>query len=419
MKIFGVPIREYFWPGDYKQVFIDFNKSLKLISDKLLLINNTITRINELADPKHVHFFIANPDTNLYDLAATTWLTNNLSKLVFRNNESLVKWLKLNETHLIISRQPEYASIFSANDWKIIEILECHIVFPLKVMNTLNGMVLLGPKKNNPGKKYTSDEIEMISILLDNAALAIENISFYDEQKESLKKMYRADRLAVIGQLAAGAAHEIRNPLTTIRSTIQYLGKDIQNPAKQQMALQLLTEVDRINEIIKGLLSFSRQNEPALETVDLKSILEQTISLISNTALNKGISINLEYQVADITLTADGNQLKQVFLNIVLNAVEAIEKNGEIKVEVTRKDIADGPKRTSYFVIRINDNGKGISAENSEKVFDPFFTTKSEGTGLGLSICYGIIHKHNGEIEINSELNKGTDVIIKLPIDTR
>jgi signal transduction histidine kinase len=416
MKNLNQILRKYFTSNDYKQVFIDFNKSLKLISDKNALISNTITRINELVSPKHIHFFIVNPDTNQYEFTATTGLTTKLSNLFFYNHEGIINWLRINEKHLLISDKPEFASIYSANDLAVLQTLECQIVFPLKVMNTLKGLVLLGPKTKR-NTKYSSDEIEMLSILLDNAAIAIENISFYEEQKERLKKMYRADKLAVIGQLAAGAAHEIRNPLTSIRSTIQYVQKDIQNPEKRQMVNEILNEVDRINEIIKGMLSFSRQSEPAMEPVDLKFLLEQTLALISNTALNKGISIVFDYKAMDKIITADNAQLKQVFLNIILNAVEAIEKDGRIRVLVARKNDENHTDKNSFYLISIKDNGKGISGENIEKVFDPFFTTKIEGTGLGLSICYGIIHKHNGEIEINSEYNKGTEVIIKLPIN--
>jgi signal transduction histidine kinase len=154
-----------------------------------------------------------------------------------------------------------------------------------------------------------------------------------------------------------------------------------------------------------------------MEPVDLKFLLEQTLALISNTALNKGISIVFDYKAMDKIITADNAQLKQVFLNIILNAVEAIEKDGRIRVLVARKNDENHTDKNSFYLISIKDNGKGISGENIEKVFDPFFTTKIEGTGLGLSICYGIIHKHNGEIEINSEYNKGTEVIIKLPIN--
>lgn len=225
--------------------------------------------------------------------------------------------------------------------------------------------------------------------------------------------MYRADKLAVIGQLAAGAAHEIRNPLTSIRSIIQYVEPEVKNPEKRKMISNAITEVDRINEIIKGLLSFSRLSDANMEPFDLKELLHQTISLISSTTFARNITTAISFQTRQSIITADAGQLKQVFLNIVLNAVEAICEEGSISISV--KEFRE-EGRADFFIISIKDTGTGITQENIDKVFDPFYTTKAEGTGLGLSISYGIVHKHQGELEIQSQPGKGTEVIIKLPV---
>ncbi len=397
-------------PPNYMQVFIDFNKSLKLINDKSSLINITITRIIELAAPEHVYFFMFNPDSTNYELQESTSYSTK-RKLLFCGGDGLVKWLVLNERQLNISFDPEYASIYSENDKTVLKELHCKIVFQLKVMNSLKGLVLLAPKKN--GKPYSGNETEIIKIILDNAALAIENIAFFEEQKESLKKMYRADKLAVIGQLAAGAAHEIRNPLTSIRSIIQYVEPEIKNPEKRKMISNAIAEVDRINEIIKGLLSFSRLSDANMEPFDLKELLHQTISLISSTAFARNINTAISFQPRQSIITADAGQLKQVFLNVVLNAVEAICEEGSIDISVKGSGEDGG---TEFFIISIKDTGSGITQENIDKVFDPFYTTKAEGTGLGLSISYGIVHKHQGELEIRSLPGTGTEVIIKLPV---
>ena len=397
-------------PPNYMQVFIDFNKSLKLINDKSSLINITITRIIELADPEDVYFFMLNPDTTNYEFQESTCHPMK-RKLLFIGGDGLVKWLIRNERQLNISFDPEYSSVYSENDKTVLQELQCKIVFQLKVMNSLKGLVLLTLKKN--GKPYSGNETEIIKIILDNAALAIENITFFEEQKESLKKMYRADKLAVIGQLAAGAAHEIRNPLTSIRSIIQYVEPEVKNPEKRKMISNAIAEVDRINEIIKGLLSFSRLSDSVMEPFDLKEMLHQTISLVSNTAVARNIVINISFHPRQSIITADAGQLKQVFLNIILNAVEAICEIGSINISVKELKEEGGAE---HFIISIKDTGTGITQENIDKVFDPFYTTKAEGTGLGLSISYGIVHKHQGELEIQSQPGKGTEVIIKLPV---
>jgi signal transduction histidine kinase len=283
-------------------------------------------------------------------------------------------------------------------------------------MNQVKGLVLLGEKLS--GQKYINSDIELLKTFLDPAAFAFENAFLYQQQKERTRKMYRADRLATLGELAAGTAHEIRNPLTTIRSTIQYLGKRLEDPKDKIMAHDLISEVDRINEIIQRMLSFARPEKPSMEKSKLKEIIHQTITLVQTTAKKKNISIELEYDTEEELIVADTGQLRQVMLNVIMNAVQAIEKqNGEIHITVnmapgsTNHYIAD----KQYFIIRVRDNGKGIPKKDIDKIFDPFFTTKPDGTGLGLSITYGIIQKHGGEIEITSEENKGTTVTIKLP----
>ena len=190
------------------------------------------------------------------------------------------------------------------------------------------------------------------------------------------------------------------------------------------MAQGLLHEVDRINEIIEGLLSFSTPVKPQIEQVDLQNLIQQTINLVANTAQKHNNKIILNFNASQKHLRADPAQLKQVFLNIIMNALHAMEKNGELKISVeSMKQIPQFiDKSQNFFYIVFQDTGRGIPIENTEKVFDPFFTTKKDGTGLGLSISYAIIHQHKGEIEIKSDKKNnegkesGTKVIITLPI---
>jgi signal transduction histidine kinase len=251
----------------------------------------------------------------------------------------------------------------------------------------------------------------MLSIMLDNVALAIENVMYGEERVTHLKHIYQTDRLAIIGQLAAGAAHEIRNPLTSIKSAIQYVKDDIQEPRKQKMVESVLSEVDRINEILAGLLSFSRQNNPVKREFNLAALIEQTLELIRNTRMKKQVKLTASYFTPSMPIVADSDQLTQVFMNIILNAVDAIDDEGEIDVDVQMTKI----EGEMFYAITVNDNGKGISEESLEKLFDPFYTTKTEGTGLGLSISYGIIHRHRGNIEVSNRAEGGAQVLIRLP----
>ena len=268
-----------------------------------------------------------------------------------------------------------YTIISPKQERALIHDTGTEIIFPLFVMNRITGLVWLGGKQD--GGEYSPDEIDIIDTLMGQAAFAFENAYLYNQQKTRLRKMYRADRLATLGQLAAGAAHEIRNPLTSIRSTIQYLERSIEDDSKRALVADLIGEVDRINEIIEGLLSFSKPSQPITEEVDLEQLLEQTCNLVSTTAMKRAIEINLAFNAGTRTLVADPSQLKQVFLNVIMNAMQAMDSGGvlTIAVEMNAAETHSLHPCRSFY-IAFTDTGPGIPQEHLEHLFDPFFTTK-------------------------------------------
>ena len=389
---------------DYRQVFLDFNSALHTIKDKTLLISSIVSRIYELVPAKAIYAFWENAETKRFQL-----MNVDSVDLYFLPDDGLINWLKINDKPLKVTFVPEYANIFSPNDEKIVKDLEIVMIFPLKTNNRFVGAIFLQKRRDN--KPYSKTELEMLSILLDNVALAIENVAYCEERVMHLKHLYQTDRLAVIGQLAAGAAHEIRNPLTSIKSAIQYIKDDIQEPRKQKIVESLLSEVNRINEILSGLLSFSRQNTPVKKEFDLALLIEQTIELIKNTRINKQFKLTTSFFATSIPIIADNDQIKQVLINVILNAIDAIDNEGKIEVGVSSAKIDD----EMFYTITVSDNGKGIIENDLEKLFDPFFTTKDEGTGLGLSISFGIIHRHRGMIDVCNRQEGGAKVVIRLP----
>jgi signal transduction histidine kinase len=394
-------------PYDYRQVFLDFNRTLHTIKDKTLLVSSIATRIYELIPANAIYIFWENSETNRFQLMNTD--SGMPSDVYLLPDDGLIQWLKLNETPLTVSFAPEIVNIFSPNDEKIIKDLETALIYSLKTANRFIGAILITKRMDN--KSYTGYDLEMLSIMLDNVALAIENVTYHEERVVQLKHIYQTDRLAVIGQLAAGAAHEIRNPLTSIKSAIQYVKDDIQEPRKQKMIQSVLSEVDRINEILTGLLSFSRQNNPVKREFDLAALIDQTLELIRNTRMKKQIKLTATYFAPSMPIVADRDQIKQVLVNIILNAMDAIDDEGEIDVDINPVKI----EGEMFYTITVNDNGRGISEESLEKLFDPFYTTKEDGTGLGLSISYGIIHRHKGSIDVCNRTEGGAQVVIRLP----
>lgn len=391
----------------------EFNRSLALIVDKQLLIGNIVAKVKQICPVESIYIFLRDENTGKY--RQQNEARNKPVTLTGRSR--LVNWLSVNEKHLIVSEHPDIIDYFPEEEQEAIRQLGSELIFPLKVMNQTNGTIFIG--KKNDGTRFTEQELNLLSILINQANFAIEHASLYEIQTERLKKMYRTDRLATLGELAAGAAHEIRNPLTAIRSTIQYLSKDFSSdPAKSEMMTELISEVERINKIVQGLLSFARPSALDTSEVNIEQLINQTLLLVTSTLRKQNIEVEFEYFTDNTTIQADAEQLKQVFLNIILNAVEAMNGNTPDRSRTLIISIEKGAPinpHSRYLIVSFEDTGKGIEQKDIENVFNPFFTTKEEGTGLGLAICYGIINRHEGEIEVKSTPGKGTCMNVKLP----
>jgi signal transduction histidine kinase len=219
------------------------------------------------------------------------------------------------------------------------------------------------------------------------------------------------EKLSALSQLALGAAHEINNPLLGITSYIELAIEDEIDVEKKTQAKQVLDSAYRISETVRGLLNFARPSPPTFTKININKLISETLSFLNHQPLFKKIKINKALTDSIPQITADANQIRQVLINIFLNAAQASPNGGTITVATQKVKFED------YVEIKVTDTGSGISKEDLKRVFDPFFTTKKgEGTGLGLSISYSYIKSHNGQITINSNINEGTEVKIQLPI---
>lgn len=403
-------------PPDITRYLSEINESFSIIKDLEQLKDNFSAKLRELLGIQEIFIFLFNPDLNRFLPVENIGQAGHTDdNNVFFTSDKLIFWLSVNKTFLNIDEQPQVFKFLGSREQEYLSHMNISLVYPFIVMNQVRGMVCIGRR---PHKVYDNPELQQLKIFFDQAGFAFENAFLYHLQKERTRKMYRADRLATLGELAAGAAHEIRNPLTSIRSSIQYLKRKLKDTSDAEMADDLISEVDRINDIIEGMLSFAKPQEPKKEPVNLKSLINQTVQLVLNTASKKGVSIKTNYNCKEEEIIADQAQLKQVLLNIIINAIQSIDGNdGLVFITTTEIRAAKSYKRNEpSYIIEVTDNGKGIDQENMDKIFDPFFTTKENGTGLGLSICYGIINRHGGDIELSSEPGKGTKVKIKLPM---
>jgi two-component system NtrC family sensor kinase len=236
---------------------------------------------------------------------------------------------------------------------------------------------------------------------------------------ESENRLLQYEKLAGIGKLAGGVAHEINNPLTGIFTFTHMLLNNKNLPEDARADLEVIAEeMERVRKIVKGLLDFSRQTQLESELTDINALVSGTISLIENQALIKGIGMKCVKAENLPEIALDKNKISSVLLKLMINALDATDHGGQITIETGVGFSADNPDRKGIEII-VRDTGCGIAPENMHKIFDPFFTTKEvgKGTGLGLSISYGIIERHGGTIRAQSEIGRGSEFIVWLPIE--
>jgi signal transduction histidine kinase len=391
----------------------EFGRTLLLVVDPGSLQASMATRITDLFGCDRVVLFQIEPGRAAFSPHFSFGIPlSDLNGFELRRRGPLAKWLLVNETCLVLSRAFGIHQYLAESEKEMLARLGIQVCAPLISLNRLIGIVMLG--SSDQEWNIGDEEIELLKSLAAQAALALENASLAKQHRDRLRRIYRAESLAAAGQLAAGVAHEIRNPLTSIRSTIQYILQDYPNASPKGLLLQeLLSEVDRIDGTVNGLLAVTRTGEFDPAPVNLTEELEHSLVLIRPQALHKSVVIELK-KSADLRVMGVANELKQVFLNILLNALQAVSEGGTIRCECEEwtQELASG----RWAQVTILDSGVGIPPEDLDKIFDPFFTTKREGTGLGLSVCHGIIQRHEGEIDIQSVLGKGTAVFIRLPL---
>ncbi|MEN6615027.1 MAG: ATP-binding protein, partial [Syntrophorhabdus sp.] len=230
------------------------------------------------------------------------------------------------------------------------------------------------------------------------------------ELEQAQFQLIRTEKLAALGQLAAGVAHEINNPLGTITIYAHILKRSLEpdDPRGEDIDL-IISEAARTKEIVQGLLSFARETKLKPGETSINDLMEETLGLLVNQVLFQNIKIKKNFQADIPMLFADATQLKQVFLNIMLNAAQAMAGKGSLTITTAHE--------AGMITIKIKDTGPGIPPENIGKLFNPFFTTKEKGTGLGLAISYGIVERHSGNVNVETELGKGSTFIISLPVD--
>lgn len=230
------------------------------------------------------------------------------------------------------------------------------------------------------------------------------------ELRESFERLKRADRLAAIGHLSAGLAHEIRNPLASIEGAAGILEQEGLTSEQRTEFLGIIKkECGRLNRLLGSLLDFARPPVPRRQTIQVSALLESVAGLVEPAAAGKSVRVHKEVTPPGLTMEGDGEQMKQVILNLLLNAVQAMPDGGEVRVTARRE--------RSDLLIEVTDEGCGILPENMERMFNPFFTTKESGTGLGLAVAHQIVAQHGGVLRARNNSVRGATFTVQLPLE--
>jgi signal transduction histidine kinase len=293
--------------------------------------------------------------------------------------------------------------------------LEAEISVPITSKEKLIGILNLGHKE---GKEiYSGEDLELLSTLANQAAIAIENARLYESLKQSQDTLRRADRLSSLGLLTAGLAHEIRNPLVAIRTFTQLLPERYDDAEFREGFQGLaLKEVDRICGLINDLLSFARPSRPNVAEESMNEVVDGIARILETEAKEKGVEIARDFALNLPRVWIDREQMKQVFMNLILNAIQAMGEGGSIFISTRLTSRNDTGHAGQFVQVEVRDTGVGIPPENIDHIFDPFFTSKEEGSGLGLSISHQIVQEHGGYVTVESKVGLGTTFFINLPI---
>ncbi|HXH98494.1 MAG TPA: ATP-binding protein, partial [Gaiellaceae bacterium] len=254
------------------------------------------------------------------------------------------------------------------------------------------------------------EDLHILGAVASSASVAIENARLSRELRRSETALERANRLSSIGTLAAGIAHEIRNPLTAVKTFLDLLPQRLDDrefvTSFRELSLQ---EIRRVTNLITDLLAFGKSTSAERRPVDLAQVLEQVVRLLESTARKRQVALELRVGRAVPPALADADQIKQIVLNLALNAIEASPADREVTLTL-RAGAYD------TVVLEVRDRGAGIPHDQLESIFHPFFTTKEQGTGLGLSLVHQMVVEHGGEITVESEVGRGAVFRVTLPV---
>jgi signal transduction histidine kinase len=408
---------------DAYETLTNFSKTLVENLDLRSLTQGIVDTLVRAIGIKTASLYLLDKEKNLYIPSSSYGsLPNGTNALRLRAGEGLTNHLSYHQSILVreeLEQQlhpPVPPAVLGA-----LRMMEADVCIPLVNKGCLLGFCTLGPRLGV--NMYSGEDLNLLTMLAQNAAIALDNAMLYEDLKRSQILMRRTDRLRSLETIAGGFAHEIRNPLTSIKTFVQLAPERKDDPEFVGHFSQVVSEdVARIERLIQEILDYARYMEPRFMEEDLNEVVASCLYFVEVKADSKSITIEKDLAPDLPRVMLDRQQIKQVLLNLFLNAMDAIgDAGGRLTVRTQKLLKATGGH---WVQAEVTDTGIGISEANLQHIFDPFYTSKHEsgereGTGLGLTIVHQIVQEHRGYIEVESELGKGTSFFVNLPVNPR
>ena len=396
----------------YHRTLVTASSGMTRIKEIQRLCRMIAHMVNRTVGLANTSLFLYDPKEQRYVLQAVRYPSLIPPGLSVRQDEPLVSLLQEKKDLVVLEELQDGGGAGHGQQadtvYTWMRKLEAQLIVPSFSSDRLLGFLVLGAKHS--GEPYTTDDIALFSALANQGALAIENALFFEELRNNEAYIIQSEKLASLGQLASGMAHEIHNPLTIISGESQLFLERFkgQDEKVDKLLTSIVEECRRAADITRRILRFAKPAPTDFVPINLKTVIGDTLTLAGYQVRMDRFecAVNVPEKLPDVR--GNQNQLQEVLLNLILNACQAMgEQGGKLMVTATAQD--------SQVVLKVEDNGPGIPAATLRKVFDPFYTTKATGTGLGLFVTQRIVKAHGGTIELESTEGKGTCFTICLP----
>jgi signal transduction histidine kinase len=393
---------------NYFHVFRDIIRAMHSSTSLKEVLHVVVTKSADVLDAKGALLRIFNKETNQFDVRAAWGLGERyLSKGPVTTEKLLSDPKELHKVKIITDIWNAPRVEYPQEAWN--EGIRMIIDVPLAVREQMVGLIRIYLTEH---RGFTDDELDFLVTVTEQCACIIERVQLMENQQARFDHLAtQVDKMSSLGRMAAGIAHEINNPLTGILLYSSNMSKKVPAGGPLDEGLNIIIqETQRCKSIIQGLLEFARDKEPQTTPANVNEIMEKALGIVDNEFRLRHVTREVQLAAGMVKTMLDENQIEQVFINLLLNALQAVEENGSVTV----KSAMDSKKETVR--VEISDNGCGIAVNDIKKIFDPFYSTKSNGTGLGLAVSYGIVKNHQGDIRVFSVPGEVTRFTVEFPI---